>query len=178
MPEDWLRRFHDGERALMEECYRDHYDTVERAVGRVLASASDRETAVHEVFLRLLTRRDVREGFGGGSLAAWLGTVARNLAIDCARAWSRERAVAPEDAERLAGRAADEESALEARLAIERFRRECLPAKWQRLFELRFLERKSQREAAAALGIARMTLIGRELRVRRLLRRFLLGGQP
>lgn len=176
--DDWLRRFHDGERAVMEEMYRDHYDVVSRAVGRIVGGA-DQETLVHELFFRLLHRREAREGFTGGSLAAWLTTLARNLALDHLRARGREVPFDAADAERLAGGAVDEQAAAEARDAIETFRRDWLPPGWERLFQLRFVERLSQREAARVLGIRRTTLAYRELRIRRLLQRFVLrGGLP
>ena len=67
----WLERFHAGERALLEECYRDQFRVVELAVGKVLRGA-DKETVIHEVFLQLLARDELRRGFTGGSFAAWL----------------------------------------------------------------------------------------------------------
>lgn len=180
MAEDarWLERFHGGDRAVMEECYREHYQTVARGVGAVLAGA-DRDTVVHEVFFRLLTRRDVRAGFQGGSLAAWLGTVARNLALDHVRRYRREEVVAPDAAAALAERAGDPpDDDLDARRLIERFRREVLPARWRPVFEERFVAQRSQRDAAAHLRMRRTTLAYQEARIRRLLRRFLLSGDP
>jgi RNA polymerase sigma-70 factor (ECF subfamily) len=135
---------------------------------------------VHEVFYRLLTSREVRAGFRGGSLAAWLTTVARNQAIDHARRFGREETVAPEVAARLAERATEGpegiEDGIDARRLLERFRRECVPARWDRVFVARFVDQLSQREAAARLEIRRTTLAYQELRIRRLLERFLLRG--
>ncbi|NPC78158.1 RNA polymerase subunit sigma-70, partial [Pyxidicoccus fallax] len=54
------------------------------------------------------------------------------------------------------------------------FRREHLPAKWAPVFEARFVRQLSQREAAAALGLHRTTLAYQELRIRSLLKKFLL----
>ena len=34
----WLQSFHQGEREVLEACYREHFDTVARAVGGVLAA--------------------------------------------------------------------------------------------------------------------------------------------
>jgi len=171
----WLKAFHAGTRSVIERCYREHYATVDRAIGEILRGA-DRETVVHEVFSRLIAREDLRRSFGGGSLGAWLTAVARNQAIDYRRRLARE---APLAAAEPAGRAAGGgwEEAAEARLLIERFRREHLPAAWADVFELCFLRQLSQREAGAALGISRTTLAYRELRIRRRLRRFLLEGE-
>src|SRR5262245_48027990 len=72
----WLDRFHAGEREVIEQCYRDHFRVVENAVGQVLRGA-DKETVIHEVFLQLMSRAELRRGFAGGGFAAWLATVAR-----------------------------------------------------------------------------------------------------
>ena len=175
--ERWLRRFHDADRTVIEECYRDHFDAVDRSVGALLAGA-DKETVVHEVFFRIVTRRDVRLGFAGGSLAAWLATMARNQAIDHLRRSRREEAVAPDVAVRLADSlaTAPADESLDARRLVARFRRECLPPEWEGVFVARFIDQLSQREAAARLKIRRTTLAYQELRIRQLLRRFVARG--
>jgi len=83
----WLERFHAGEREVIEGCYRDHFRVVENAVGQVLRGA-DKETVIHEVFLQLMSRAELRRGFSGGGFSAWLATVARHQAIDF---WRRHR---------------------------------------------------------------------------------------
>ena len=169
---DWLAHFHRGERATMEACYREHHAQVTRAVGTILTGA-DQETVAQEVFLRLLSNEQMRRTFTGGSLGAWLGRVARNLAVDH---WRRHRLEeghereAPADAQVTAAR---QEAELEARLLVERFRREKLPPHWVPVFEARFLQQLSQREAARALGIFRTTLAYQELRIRQLMNEFL-----
>ena len=175
---DWLAEFHAGNREVLEQCYREHFDTVDRAVAQVLGGA-DRETVVHEVFYRLVSRRPTREGFTGGSLAAWLTVVARNLARDFARRHRREQVVDPAAAATLADKNASSqmEGRFEARRLVTRFRQEVLPLKWAPVFEARFMEQLSQREAAAKLGMRRTTLAYQELRIRRLLRRYLLEGE-
>ena len=91
-PQDahWLDRFHAGERAVLGECYRDHFRVVESAVGQVLRGA-DKETVIHDVFLQLLAREELRRGFTGGSFTAWLATTARHQAIDYRRRYRSER---------------------------------------------------------------------------------------
>jgi RNA polymerase sigma-70 factor (ECF subfamily) len=176
--EQWLARFWAGERATLDELCRHTMTVVDGAVSRYLHGA-DRDTVVQTVFLKVLADEKVRRNFTGGSLRAWLGTVARNQSIDFARRRNRE---VPSDAtnpdewtnatgENLHARA-------EARIAIQRFRKEHLPEKWAPVFEARFIEQLSQREAAASLGMSRTTLAYQESRVRRLLRKFLLpkGG--
>lgn len=179
---DWLERFHDGDRALIAAVYRQEFETVSRAVGRILAGA-DRETVVHELFLALVEDGGLRRAFRGGQIRSWLTTVAYRRAVDFARRHGRERLVGTDDARDLAGRLADEPPptaldaaiAEEARAIVAAFRRERLPAKWAPVFEARFLQQLSQREAAAALGLRRTTLAYQEARIRRLLRGFVLN---
>jgi RNA polymerase sigma-70 factor, ECF subfamily len=172
----WLERFHDGERPVMEAIYREQFQTVETAVGRVLSGA-DRETAVHEVFLKLINSEALRRSFQGGDLAAWLAVVGRNHAIDYVRRRSRE---APSGID-LGCADADPHAfsrSSEARLLVERFQRDVLPPQWRGVFEARLLQNMSQTEAAAALGVRRTTLAYQELRIRQLLRKFLLKDAP
>lgn len=171
--ETWLASFHRGQRDVLERCYRDHFATVSRAIGSLLGGA-DRETVIHEVFSRLIARAELRRSFHGGSFAGWIATIARNQAIDYRRRLNRETE-APGGAG--ADTTASWEDAAQARVLVERFRRERLPAEWHALFEARFLEQLPQREAAARLKMRRTTLAYRELRIRRLLKRFLLGAE-
>jgi RNA polymerase sigma-70 factor (ECF subfamily) len=170
----WLEAFHAGERACMERCYRDHFAVVTRAVAAVLAGA-DRETVVHEVFLRLLTEEDLRRRFGGGSLPAWLRVVARNQAIDYLRRLRVERRFARRPPDEPPP-STDEELRADIRLTLERFRVTVLPARWQRVFVARFVQQQDQPTAARSLGLSRTTLAYQEYRIRHLLRRFLLRG--
>jgi len=169
--DQWLEHFHRGDRATLEQCYQDYFTTVERAIGQLLSGA-DRETATHELFWRLLSSEDLRRSFQGGSFAAWIATVARNQAIDIRRVAARETSAVATDSG--AATVGDWEEAAQARLLVERFRRDHLPREWADVFELRFLQQLPQREAAARLSMRRTTLAYREMRIRRLLERFLL----
>lgn len=179
----WLARFHRGDARVLEACYREHYATVNRAVGGVL-TGTDRETAVHDVFVRLLSSADARASFQGGSLAAWLSVVARRHALDVVRARGRERGTVAAwaeadaaDRDAHAPQAEALERRLEARRVVERFRREALPQKWERVFDAIFLRQLSQRDAAAELGMSRTTLAYQELRIRHLLKQFVLAPE-
>ncbi|RLC97057.1 MAG: RNA polymerase subunit sigma-70, partial [Chloroflexi bacterium] len=169
----WLAGFHAGQRAVLEECYREHFSTVEAVVGRFLPGA-DKETVVHEVFYRVFAKAQVRKRFKGGSLGAWLSTVARNQAIDYIRRYKRETLT---DSERMANRAdpgsGQWEERLQAKLVIERFCRDHLPKKWLKVFEARFMRQLSQREVARELGLPRTTVAYQEHCIRSRLRRFL-----
>jgi RNA polymerase sigma-70 factor, ECF subfamily len=168
----WLERFHAGERQVLEQIYREHFDTVDAAVGTVLTGA-DRETLIHEVFFRLLQNDGFRRAFRGGDLGAWLAVVGRHQAIDYTRRRNRE---SPAGIDLGSSRGNGDELArtAEARLLIERFVRDVLPPAWRGVFEARFISHLSQSEAAAALGKRRTTLAYQELRIRQLLRKFLL----
>jgi RNA polymerase sigma-70 factor (ECF subfamily) len=170
--ERWIVEFHGGSRAVIEELYRTHFDRVARAVGSVLTGA-DKETTIHEVFYRLLSNEQARRGYSGGSFGAWIATVARNQAIDNLRRRRREEPVGsagelPDSAERPR----PFEERVEARLMVQKFRSECLPEKWSRVFEVRFIQQLDQSEAARLLRVSRTTLIYQEFRVRKLLERF------
>jgi RNA polymerase sigma-70 factor (ECF subfamily) len=171
-----LALFHAGDRSLFEEMYDVHYETVDRAVGRVLSGA-DRETVVHEIFYRLLASESMRRRFQGGSFAAWIATVARNHAFDFVRRYRHEVVLASPETAQECPEAVQPFERADATLLIAHFRTEILPAKWAGVFQLRFLDGLSQREAARALGLQRTTLVYQELRIQRLLSRFLLGSE-
>jgi RNA polymerase sigma-70 factor (ECF subfamily) len=172
--ENWLDDFYSGSRSALERCYREHFDTVSNAVGRVLRGA-DQETVIHEVFLRLISDESLRRNFAGGSMRSWLTTVARNHAIDYRRRLSHEQSLV--GTHEIVDATDRFSAAAEARLIVERFRSEVLPAKWAGVFETRFLAQLDQREAARKLGISRTTLAYQEHRVRALLTRYLRRGE-
>lgn len=173
-PGDWLERFHRGDRAVLSDCYREHFQTVARAVGSVLDGV-DRENAIHDFFARLIDDEGMRRSFQGGAFAGWLWVGARRAAIDVARSRRREReALAELQVEGPSSAAQPSADELEARRLIAEFRAGPLPKKWDAVFEARFLRQLSQREAAAELGLRRTTLAYQELRIRRILRSFLL----
>src|SRR4029453_19580872 len=95
--------------------------------------------------------------FEGAALGAGLWVVTRNPAIDCCR---RRRREVPASVTAAADRPSLDsgEEGIEARLLIERFRREALPSRWAGVFDARFLRQLSQEEAAAALGVGRTPL--------------------
>ncbi len=170
----WLAQFHSGTRDILSEGYVDHFASVERAVGRILKGA-DKETVIHEIFFRVMTNEDLRLTFQGGSFRAWISTIARNQAVDY---WRRQQfevpAGAPEDLLGDREDAARFENRVEAQITIDRFRTECLPDKWRKVFDARFIQQLDQPEAARVLGMQRTTLIYQEYRVRTLLKRFVL----
>lgn len=173
----WLAAFHRGDRAVLTQVYEDYLPTAVWAV-RGIVRGVDEETVVHDVFCALLAKESTRRNFQGGNLGAWLITIARRQAIDYRRRTAREDLsdeVAPPEAA-AGGAVADTEEALEFRLLVARFRERVLPAKWEPVFQARFLDQLDQRAAARRLGMHRTTLAYQELRIRGLLRRFVLEG--
>ena len=170
----WLTRFHAGDRATLGQCYREHFAAVARTVEGVVGGP-DRDTVIHDVFVKLIADAHARRGFKGGSFVAWIARVAHNAAIDHTRKYGREQCIDPAEALRLKGGQSDRlEAKTHARRLIERFRREHLKPEWEPVFVARFLEQRTQRDAALRCGIHRTTLAFRELQIRRRLRRFLL----
>jgi RNA polymerase sigma-70 factor (ECF subfamily) len=166
-------RFHAGEREFLGLLYRETYEAVDTAVGRVLRGA-DRETVAHDLYLRLLSKPELRRNFTGGSMRSWLATLAHNLAVDFWRHHRRESSLEDRDTPPLIDPMSQRmEEQAELNLFVERFKRDGLPEDLWPLFEVRFLERLDQREAARRLGMHRTTLAYRELRLRRFLRAFL-----
>ncbi len=172
---DFLLAFQRGDKNALARCYQDHYQTVSRSVARYV-TGSDAETVVHEVFLKLVSSSEARKSFQGGSMEAWLSRVGQNQAIDFLRrhrnASQAEGSVLPLD--ELGVNLAE---AADARMMVKRFREECLPQKWQAIFEARFIRQLDQRSAARELGMFRTTLAYQELRIRSLLREYFLESR-
>lgn len=169
--DDFVERFHAGDRDALARCYREHHRSVIDAAARVLGRV-DAETVAHDVFAKLIADASMRASFHGGDLGAWLARVARNRAIDFRRKHSREESLPETLPDTPTGHDAESESV--AALLVERFEKERLPPEWTNVWKKRFLEQLGQREAATALGMKRTTLMYQEHRIRELLRKFLL----
>ena len=174
--EAWLRSFHRGDRTALARCYQDYVDTVAWAVGQVLRGV-DRETVVQDVFCRLASEPPLRSNFGGGNLGAWIITVARRQAIDYRRKRDREQPTDPAELPEPPPDPGSTDDSVDLRLLVQRFLA-VLPPKWEGVFRTRFLERLDQRAAARKLGMHRTTLAYQEMKVRKLLRRFVLELDP
>jgi RNA polymerase sigma-70 factor, ECF subfamily len=170
----WLRAFHAGDRAVLEKVYRDHFLRVAGAARRILREV-DAETVTHEVFYRLLTDGEMRAGFTGGNLGRWLVKVAEHRAIDQHRRARREAPL--DEAVEAVVDPRREDDEVDAKMLVERFKREALPDKLRSLFEARFIRQIPQRDAADELGIPRSTLVYQEQQIRELLEAFLLGDE-
>src|SRR5262249_20903234 len=112
--------------------------------------------------------RELRERFRGGQMFAWLREIGRLKAMEHLRRTGRQ---VPQDLPEIG---ISPEGDVEARELLSRFLDGSVPGAQRRFFGLRFLERRSQVEIAACLGVPRSTLEGWEHTLIRKLRAFVL----
>jgi RNA polymerase sigma-70 factor (ECF subfamily) len=178
-PDPDLETFWRGDGAALEAIYRAH---ARRLLGtaRAVVGPAEAESVVHETFVELIRNQELRRRFTGGSLAAWLGAIARHKSLE----YLRRRDHRPRtDVDRsddasaadVAGERADlsPEPRLEARDLLMRFLKVGVPAAQIDFFRRRFLDGQTQLQVAAALGMPRSTLEGWEHRLSEKLRRFI-----
>lgn len=143
------------------------------------ASGFELHDALHETFRRAFEPR-ARDGYDGlRPYGPYLRTIARNVVLQTFRA--REVVVLDEskppqtDVHTLSGERLNPEANLarkQLRTKVQAFLGQ-LPAGDRRLLELRFVEGRSQREVAEALGIGRQRIRTREIKLRRALLAYL-----
>src|SRR5262249_21467802 len=131
---------------------------------------AEAEAVVHDLFVELLKNHQLRLQFQGGQLFAWLRQIARLKALEHLRRSGRH---VPQDLPEIE---ISDEGNVEARDLLARFLAAAVPSTQQRFFGLRFLERRTQVEIAASLGIPRSTLEGWEHQLIKKLRAFVLEG--
>jgi RNA polymerase sigma factor (sigma-70 family) len=163
--------FHAGHETVIRAIYVEYGAALLRETRRY-AGPAEAESVVHDVFVELLRNRGLRSRFVGGALAAWLRQIARLKALEYLR---RARRQPPPE---LQPDAHSGEGGLEARDVLTRFLRAQVPEAQKQFFGMRFLERQTQTEIAAHLGIARSTLEGWEHRLVERLRAFVLESSP
>jgi RNA polymerase sigma factor (sigma-70 family) len=165
----WRERFLRGEKDVIEEIYRATFEEVRRAAGTVLHEPADRDAVVHEVYLQLLSSRELRESHRGGQMGSWLGAIARHQALDFARRESRLT-----DLSVIDEASAKTDPLEDLRRELVRFAMRLDPER-QRLIHLRYVEGMTQMEAAAVLGKPRSTLEDWEHQFKRALQMHLHG---
>lgn len=138
-----------------EQVYADHVVGVYRFVFARVGNRPDAEDLTAQVFIRAVehldTDREPRQ------IAAWLYRVAQNAIADHWRAFYRLPLVGmdhvapgwePADGDAVPTPAPDDSSLARVQALLGR-----LPERYRRVLELRFLQRMSVAETAAALGI-------------------------
>jgi RNA polymerase sigma factor (sigma-70 family) len=148
-----------GEQAAFAELARRHGTMVYRTCLRVLSLREEAEDASQATFIVLL--RKARSLSKKGNLAAWLHGVARNVSLRALRA-RKHRAKREEAAAVLQEKRSREEA---AKLTGELDRAlVALPAAQRQAVVLRYLEGRSEREAAELAGCPQGTLSQRASR--------------
>ncbi len=152
-----------GDEAAFAELARRHGAMVYRTCLRVLGSREEAEDASQAAFLVLV--RKARSLSKKGELAAWLHSVARNVALKASRA-RKHRAKREEKAAVLQEKLRKEEAGgAEPGVAAELDRAlAALPASQRQAIVLRYLEGRGEREAAALAGCPQGTLSQRASR--------------
>jgi RNA polymerase sigma factor (sigma-70 family) len=156
--------------ADLEGVYRQHWRRL-HAIARRIAGPVDADAVIQEVFLALL-RDELRARFVGGDLGAWLGEITRRKALQQLERRGREQ---PSESIDRAGDSPEDD--LVARELVRRFLDRHVPEAQRSFFELRFLQRRTQVETAAALNVPRSTLEGWEHKLSRALRAFVLEAR-
>ncbi|MCA9711222.1 MAG: sigma-70 family RNA polymerase sigma factor [Myxococcales bacterium] len=199
-PNGWpwplLRGFRDGETSALHEVYRRHADEVVKQLRHGFAfqaagrhhrfvgyrSAFELHDALHETFARAFEPR-ARQGYDGlRPYGPYLRAIARNVVLRGFRAREVQFPEVRPEGEAAGGpiEIVDEASAspeqevgrAEVRAVVQRFL-DTLPADDRRLLEVRFVEGKSQRDAAELLGLGRQQIRGREAKLRQQMLRYL-----
>jgi RNA polymerase sigma factor (sigma-70 family) len=165
-----LAAFHEGRQEVVHRIYIAHGPALLRQLRRY-AGAAEAESVVHDLFVELLKNSELRQRFKGGQMFAWLREIGRLKALEYLRKAGRE---VPHEIPEVG---ISPEGDVEARDLLTRFLARVVPANQQRFFGLRFLERRTQVEIAASLGIPRSTLEGWEHSLIRKLRAFVTEGQ-
>jgi RNA polymerase sigma factor (sigma-70 family) len=199
-PNGWpwalLRGFREGLTEALSEVYQRHADEVTKQLRYGFAfqaggrhhrfvgcrSAFELHDALHETFRRAF-EPGARERYDGlRPYGPYLRTIARNVVLRGFRAREVQFPEVREDGEAAPAsiEILDEGSQTpeqhvgraQVRAVVQRFL-QTLPAPDRRLLEVRFVEGKSQRDAAEELGLGRQQLRGRETKLREQMLRFL-----
>lgn len=147
---DLMRLVGRRDESALVELYRRYGRRVYPLIRRVVGNDGMADEVVQDVFVRLWTRPEQYRP-EAGHLAAWLMTVARNLALDALRRNRRWRDQADVDDHAYRLHTAAPEGGLEAVLAV----RDCLgslPDDQRRAVELAYFEGLSHAELARRLG--------------------------
>jgi RNA polymerase sigma factor (sigma-70 family) len=201
-PNGWpwalLRGFREGRTDALSEVYRRHADDVTKQLRYGFAfqaggrhhrfvgcrSAFELHDALHETFRRAF-EPGARERYDGlRPYGPYLRAIARNVVLRGFRAREVQFPEVREDGEAtpVAIEIVDEGSPTpeqqvgraQVRVVVQRFL-DTLPAPDRRLLEVRFVEGKSQRDAAEVLGLGRQQIRSREAKLREQLLRWLRG---
>jgi RNA polymerase sigma factor (sigma-70 family) len=171
---DALERFYAGDQVVMAQLYQRH---APRAVAqlRKYLPRIDTEAVVQEAFVTLMAHTEQRRRFKGGSFAAFLCIMTRYRGID---AWRREqRYVEAESLPEATDANSDVDDRLAAREILHKFLERSVPPKQKAFFQARFIDQRTQIEAAELLQIRRSTLATWEKGLAERLRKAVVSGE-
>lgn len=185
---EWLAAFRRGDRPALARVFDTYVDDVARTIraGVVVKTAdgpvrvgqnlmeSDVEALIHDTFMKAFAERARLSYDGLRPYGAWLGTIARNVLIDHGRAQGGRR-FASLDLEQVAADQPDQDNVVhqgQLRLVLGRFLA-ALDDLDRRVFNLRFAESRSRRDAGEALGLSEMQVRRRDVRLKKALASYL-----
>lgn len=160
-----VRQALKGSSAALAQLYRRYLDDVYRYVYIHVGTRADAEDLTSEIFLRMV--ENLYQYRGPGKFRSWLMGIARHVVDDF---WRTEYAVSKVPFHTWRGTVdpiGDDDSNEGGENPLARFIREQLaqlPDHYRRVLELRFLEGKSVRETAQALGCTESAVKVRQYR--------------
>lgn len=161
-----MQRIREGDDAAVAELY-DRYASLALALAlKILRQQAEAEDVVHDGFVALVERADQFDA-GRGTVAAWLVTTIRNLALDRTRRRSRRKQILDEEVKHQPREAVPNPEALteieqervQVRLALD-----ALPAQQRATLEVAFFEGLSYPEIAERDGVPLGTVKSRAAR--------------
>lgn len=175
-----LASVQQGDTHAISELYDRYASTAMGVAMKILRSTEEAEDTVHDAFMAVVERAHQYHP-ERGTVAAWLLTTVRNLAVDRTRRTSRRAQIVESDFKHEAERAGVDESP-EARLSVEHERDAVrralatLPEAQQRTLIVAFFEGLSYPEIAERDAIALGTIKSRAARAIHALRALLDDG--
>ena len=175
-----MERLQRGDVAAIAVLYEAHGQTAFGLAMKILRDAAEAEDIVQDAFVAVTKRADQYHS-SRGSVAAWLITAVRNLALDRARRRSRRAQIAEgELRHELPEAPRDPEGSLSALREGERVRKalDTLPSVQRLTLEVAFFEGLSYPEIAAREGIPLGTVKSRAARALHALKEALERAEP
>lgn len=156
----------------VEQLYARHAPAIEAHCSQLLGYRADASDAVHETFVRVMTRS--REPDSPDHVVRSLFRISTNVCIDLLRQRGVRRRAAPALAAHVASEGGGQE-AYDARESLERVLGRCDDTT-RSIVAMRFIEGMPRTEIATALGTTRRTVFNRLKRLERLAGELVAGG--
>lgn len=167
-----MKQIASGDETALQALLRRHGPLLRYVIAPILPDPRDREECLADVSVKLWQTAGTFDG-AKGSLRSWLTVLARNCALNRARALRQETPLG-EDVPHGAGSAEDELLRQERSRLLARAV-QCLTAGEKELFYRKYYYGQSTSQMAAELGLTERGVEGRLYRLRQRLRD-LLGG--